>query len=136
MTMQNEVVKNWIALAEYDLKTAQAMLESKRYLYVLFMSQQCIEKILKAIYVSSFGKSPPYTHNIVKLIAELELTDELTESQQDILTEINSYYIETRYTEDILKLSKSITHKKAEKLLKDVKDIYRWLKRKIQSKNK
>lgn len=39
----------WIEIAKYDLETAEAMLKSKRYLYVGFMCHQSIEKILKAI---------------------------------------------------------------------------------------
>jgi len=43
--------KYWLEMAEYDIKTAEAMLESKRYLYVGFMAHQTIEKILKAYFV-------------------------------------------------------------------------------------
>lgn len=41
----------WIELSEYDLETAEAMLKSKRYLYVGFMAHQAIEKIFKAYFV-------------------------------------------------------------------------------------
>lgn len=34
----------WIEIAKYDLETAEAMLKSKRYLYVGFMCHQSIEK--------------------------------------------------------------------------------------------
>ena len=44
----NIKVKYWTELSEYDMKTAEAMLQSKRYLYVGFMAHQAIEKILKA----------------------------------------------------------------------------------------
>lgn len=36
MTDQDKV-EYWVDLAEYDLETAKALLESKRYLYVGFM---------------------------------------------------------------------------------------------------
>lgn len=42
-------IKYWIELAEYDIQTAKAMLETKRFLYVGFMCQQTIEKSLKAV---------------------------------------------------------------------------------------
>lgn len=41
-------VRYWVELSDYDLDTAQAMLETRRYLYVGFMCHQVIEKILKA----------------------------------------------------------------------------------------
>ncbi|MDU9050425.1 MAG: HEPN domain-containing protein [Candidatus Electrothrix sp. Rat3] len=44
-------VQYWVELSEYDIETAQAMLKSRRYLYVGFMAHQSVEKILKACYV-------------------------------------------------------------------------------------
>lgn len=41
-------IKYWIELSDYDLETAEAMLLSKRYLYVGFMCHQTIEKAFKA----------------------------------------------------------------------------------------
>jgi HEPN domain-containing protein len=38
----------WAEIADYDLDTAEAMLATKRYLYVGFMCHQTIEKLLKA----------------------------------------------------------------------------------------
>jgi HEPN domain-containing protein len=66
-----KVIDNWIALAEYDLATAQAMLQTHRYLYVGFMCQQAAEKILKACYVQHRGSTPPYTHNLLRLVSDL-----------------------------------------------------------------
>jgi len=41
----NSKIKYWVELSEYDLETAKAMLQSKRYLYVGFMSHQAIKKL-------------------------------------------------------------------------------------------
>jgi HEPN domain-containing protein len=41
----------WIDLSDYDLETAKAMLQSKRFLYVGFMCHQTVEKAFKALYV-------------------------------------------------------------------------------------
>ena len=41
-------VQYWIDIAEYDMETASAMLQTGRYLYVGFMCHQTMEKILKA----------------------------------------------------------------------------------------
>ena len=40
---------NWLASADYDLETADAMLKSRRYLYVVFMCHLALEKTLKAL---------------------------------------------------------------------------------------
>lgn len=44
---------NWLASADYDLETADAMLKSRRYLYVVFMCHLALEKTLKALYTVS-----------------------------------------------------------------------------------
>jgi HEPN domain-containing protein len=39
----------WLDIAEYDLKTAEAMFETGRWLYVVFMCQQAMEKLSKLL---------------------------------------------------------------------------------------
>ena len=41
----------WFDGADYDLQTAQAMLETRRLLYVGFMCHQTIEKALKGVFI-------------------------------------------------------------------------------------
>jgi HEPN domain-containing protein len=55
----NQDVKYWGDLSKYDIDTAKAMLESGRYLYVLFTCQQSVEKLLKALVVQNTNKFPP-----------------------------------------------------------------------------
>jgi len=45
----DERAEYWIEIADYDIATAKAMLQTGRYLYVGFMCQQTIEKSLKAL---------------------------------------------------------------------------------------
>jgi HEPN domain-containing protein len=42
--MSQRIIDNWLSLGEYDLATAQSLLQTKRFLYVGFMCQQAIEK--------------------------------------------------------------------------------------------
>lgn len=42
-------VQIWMERVDYDLETARAMLKAGRYLYVVFMCQQAVEKNVKAI---------------------------------------------------------------------------------------
>jgi HEPN domain-containing protein len=41
--------EHWLNLAEYDLETARAMLQSGRYLYGTFMCHLTLEKALKGL---------------------------------------------------------------------------------------
>ena len=46
----NDRIKYWLDLSDYDIETANAMLNSKRFLYVGFMCHQTIEKVFKAYF--------------------------------------------------------------------------------------
>ena len=129
--MSQKIIDNWLSLAEYDLATACDMSKAKRYLYVAFMCQQAIEKILKACYVKQHTSTPPYTHNLLRLIKELNFKDEMGDELMAAVEELNSYYIESRYTEDIEELSKLLTEAKAASVLNSTKELFEWIKAKL-----
>lgn len=59
--------KNWVQIAKYDLETAKAMMNSSRFLYVLFTCQQAVEKMLKALIVEFTKKlTKAWLVNILK----------------------------------------------------------------------
>src|SRR5438034_10717590 len=58
----------------YDLDTAEAMLKSRRHLYVVFMCHLAIEKTLKAVYAETRSRMPPRTHDLLYLVRELAIT--------------------------------------------------------------
>jgi len=72
--------------------------QAGRLLYVGFMCQQAIEKILKACFVKYHGVTPPYTHNLLRLIVELSWKNDIGDRMLETLETLNSYYIESRYT--------------------------------------
>lgn len=129
--MSEKVIKNWLALAEYDFETAKAMLKSGRYLYVAFTCQQAIEKTLKAIYVKDKKETPPYTHNLIKLLSDLSISAKIDEEKRRFMETLNSYYIESRYTEEIKEISKMLTGKKAKEIFLKTKELFLWLKEKV-----
>lgn len=45
----DDKVKYWLELSDYDLETAIAMLNSRRYLYVGLLCHQTIEKNIQSI---------------------------------------------------------------------------------------
>jgi HEPN domain-containing protein len=92
-----EKVKYWVELAEYDLETAGAMLNSKRYLYVGFMCHQTIEKVLKAFYVKDKMETPPYTHNLIYIAEISGIYNDFNEIQKDFPDNLQPCHIEPRY---------------------------------------
>jgi len=55
---------NWIALTDYDIETARHMLETGRYLYVIFLCHLSLEKILKAHVAEVTQTLPIKTHDV------------------------------------------------------------------------
>jgi hypothetical protein len=54
-----KATENWLAQVEYDLTTAEHMLQGGRYLYVIFMCHLALEKVLKALVTEETQKLPP-----------------------------------------------------------------------------
>ena len=91
--MRNEARLLWEQALE-DLKTAEALIEVKRYYASVFFSQQAAEKALKALYIELKRDFPPKTHSLLRLADELEIKDE---DIIDALLDLNPEYIVTRY---------------------------------------
>jgi len=116
----------WTEQAQYDLDTAKAMLESGRYLYVLFCCQQAVEKSLKAIIAERTGELPPRLHQLMRLSRVAEL--EVDEQRADFLRELSAYYIQTRYPEEIMDIASRVKKDEAARVLKQTQETVTWLK--------
>lgn len=124
----------WEDIAQYDLDTAEAMLLSGRYLYVVFMCQQAIEKLIKGLYVLHKGEEPPKIHNIWNIFDRVFDIDKFEEDEKTIVEEYFSffdellaYYISERYPSYKEKLSQSITKDKAKEVLLKTREVFIWL---------
>jgi HEPN domain-containing protein len=125
----------WEDVAEYDLVTAEAMLFSGRYLYVIFMCQQAIEKLVKGLFVLYKGEEPPRIHNIWNIFDRIFDIDKLGKEEKIVaekyfsfFDELLAYYISERYPSYKEKLSQSITKEKANEVLIKTKVVFSWLK--------
>jgi HEPN domain-containing protein len=121
----NKEINNWVVQARYDLDTARSMLESGRFLYVLFCCQQAIEKIIKALIAQSTSELPPRIHNLVRLseAAGLQVDEERTR----FLRELSTYYFQTRYPEEISSISKQVDAGLAKSVCKQTEEVFEWL---------
>ncbi len=126
-----EKVEHWLDIAEYDLETAAAMQQSGRYLYTVFMCQQAIEKLLKAIHIHQQGKESPRTHNLIYLVGLLNLPHQAEYLQT--MTNLTTHYIEGRYPAYKQKLSRLLDKKTAQTFLRETQEIFKWLKSQLPS---
>ena len=119
----SEKIEYWLDIADYDMETSRSMQKSGRYLYTVFMCQQAIEKVLKALYLQEISKEAPLSHNLVYLQSLLRLN--LSKAQLRVLADLTTYYIEGRYPSYKKRLSTLIGREKGSKILKESEEIYR-----------
>jgi HEPN domain-containing protein len=125
-SIMDKYVSQWLERSNYDLETAKAMLDAGRYLYVAYMCQQAIEKLLKAI-IAQHGKENLPIHNLNRLAELAELRRELAAEQVDLLAELTAYNIEARYGDYKESLSEVVDFQKAKTLYAQTQDLFQWL---------
>ncbi len=128
----NDLALNFLLSAEYDLTTAEYMLKTKRYVYVVFMSHMAIEKTLKSFIAEMLGEIPPRTHNLLYLLKKADL--KLPENLLEFIAKINNASVITRYPDDFQNLVESYPESVAQEYLLNTKEVIIWLKRKMKSK--
>jgi HEPN domain-containing protein len=128
--MEKEV-KNWLESAQYDLETAEQMLNTSRYIYTIFMCHLAVEKILKAKVGEITGEVPPKTHNLRYLVKLSGL--EPPEEMFVFLSELSDVSIPTRYPEDFSNLKNSYNKKAARIYLNKTKETFEWIRKSLKS---
>jgi HEPN domain-containing protein len=123
--MAQSIPEQWAQQARYDLETARAMLESGRYLYVLFCCQQGVEKLIKGVIAERTGEMPPRLHNLVTLANQAAL--EVDPDRAALMRDLVRYYIETRYPDQIAALGLGVTRQKAQEVLRQTEALVQWL---------
>ncbi len=127
----NERANYWLELSDYDIITAQAMLETQRLLYVGFMCHQAIEKILKAYCSEKTNEQPPYTHNLTRL-AEISGISQLpSPGQFELIDTLEPLNIEASYPSYKERLLKSLTKSRCDELITQTKQLQKWIKMKL-----
>ena len=126
----DKIVTHWIERAEYDLETAEAMLNLSRCLYVGFMCQQAVEKILKALIAHKDKENLPI-HNLNRLVEIAEIRDDLSNEQFNFLAELTPYCIEARYGDYKESLSEIIDEDRARDIYEKTREIFEWVCQKI-----
>lgn len=128
----------WEDIAAYDLETARAMLISGRYLYVVFMCQQSIEKLVKGLFVMFCDSEPPRSHNIAQIFKQiLESGDYIFTNEagfigkydkyNELFIKLLAYYIAERYPSYKERLSQAVDQQEAADVLARTEEVYVWL---------
>jgi HEPN domain-containing protein len=105
------------------------MLQSGRYLYVVFMCQQAIEKVINALYINMFDDEPPRSHNLAFIFNRLGIA--VSTTRLELFNALSAHYINNRYPEYKHKLSTLLDKDKAEEYINKTEETYKWLKSQI-----
>ena len=95
----NPLTIEWISKADADLSTAKRELRARKcpnYDAVCFHSQQCAEKLLKAL-LTEEGLAFPRTHDLLRLLENLIPGHPDLELLKDVCSDLTAFAVEFRY---------------------------------------
>lgn len=130
MYQNNEKLKTyWVVSSNKDYQAMIHLLEKGDFTWSLFIGHLVIEKLLKAWYVQSTSKTPPFIHDLVRLAERSGLA--LSDEQKDILDTISAFNITGRYDDYKMEFHKKCTKEFTEKWVQHIKEFRRWMKEKL-----
>jgi len=129
----NDSVEYWLDLADYDIETAKAMLNTGRYLYVGFMCHQVIEKALKAIIASDCqeGEIPPKIHNLIKLVNKAALYEKMSTEQLEFIDMMNPLNVEARYPDYKNRIATNLSEDSCKQIIRGTEEMLCWIKKQL-----
>jgi HEPN domain-containing protein len=124
-----EKFEHWLDIAQYDLLTAEAMLTTGRWLYVAFMCQQAIEKLVKGLYLLYLDDNVPRTHSIGTIMERFEkmLPVEIPPETTKLFDDLSIFYLNGRYPEYRNRLNSKIKEPEAKALHSQTVEVFAWL---------
>jgi len=127
----NDKTTYWVELSDYDIGTAEALLNSGKFLYVGFMCHQTIKKIFKAYFIHLKRDLPPYSHNLSFIATKGDFYNEFDFPQKEFIDQLEPLNTETRYPLDKERLLRSLTKEKCKELLHKTNELQKWIKQKL-----
>jgi HEPN domain-containing protein len=124
-----EKFEYWLDIAQYDLETANTMFNGGRWLYVVFMCQQAVEKLVKGLYTLYVDDNVPRVHNITAIVEKFEdrLQTPVPQDKYRLFDNLSAYYLNNRYPDFLSKLSSQINEKESKDILRETKAVFAWL---------
>lgn len=123
---KKEKVDFWVRSAKEAREVMDWLYKGKRYADALFYGQLMLEKLLKAVYIQKFDRSPPFVHDLVFLAREVKLG--VPEEMIKNLEIITGFNINVRYDDYKESFRKTATKDYADKFIGIIEEIEKWLK--------
>ena len=95
---KEQKIQYWLTSSANDWKVAGHLFEKGDYPYALFFGHLTVEKLLKAIFVSKFDESPPFTHRLIYLAEKAGI--DISNERLEMLEVITDFNLESRYPDE------------------------------------
>ena len=122
--------ENWLKIARYELKVAEALLKDSLFLKVIEHCHASLEKLVKGI-IAEQDKNPPRIHSLLKLVS-ITLIENVDDDIKTMLKELDRLYISVRYPDDIDYVQSQLPEAKVNEIFKKVKEIYKLLEKNLK----
>lgn len=122
-----EQAREWLEKADRDLQAAISLMEAGLYDNSAFSSQQAAEKALKAQYMFVHKETPPRTHDVGKLAADLNAPVALSSAAEPMKDD----YMASRYPDAVPAINTPYTRQVAQSRLDDARAIVEWVREQV-----
>ncbi len=126
-----DIAREWLEDADYDIKSADAMLQAGRYFYVVFMCHLAVEKILKAVWIEEKDEVSPKVHGLVYLYEKLSIKGRLPEIFVALIDNLDDKNVITRYPEGRKRIAERLDEKVSDEILKRTKETLAWVRKRL-----
>lgn len=127
---KEKLIRYWLESSDDDYETMQAMYDSKRYNWSLFVGHLMIEKLLKAHYIKVNEDYPPFIHNLLRLAEKGQI--ELSEENRTFFVTVTAFNINTRYDDYKMSFQKKCTPEFTAQWITKLKEKRLWIKELIK----
>ena len=125
-----EEINLWWKQALKDLEAAEINLRNKIYYVAAFLSQQAVEKALKALFIKKLKKSPGSTHSLIYLGKEVNIPDNLIEN----LRKLTPDFVISRYPDITQTLPYELYDEKtAKEKIELAREVLKWIEKQLKS---
>ena len=116
----------WFKQAEYDLATADALINAGFAVPAAFRVHFALEKALKGLLHARLGIDPPRTHNLIRLLKESGCTP--PEAIGMLIVRASQDSIDTRYFEDIEETIRHHPVEDVQRALEQAREAIEWIR--------
>lgn len=133
---KEDMARKWLEQVEEDILTAEALFDSRRWLYIGFLCHQAVEKVIKAYWLATRDDEPIYLHNHFRLLEGCGLKAELSDEQRRFIEIMSPMYIAGRYPEYKSQVARMLNEKGSAYLIEQTKLFQQWILQKCSLETK